>query len=415
MKVAAPSQASRRSVISHFARLRTPKGQSNPFPYYADLQSLGPVFPAPWGGHLVTGFDLCDQMLRGREWLEPDRHWRRRRGGGTRWDAPSSTEMGFTLIVLNPPDHTKMRRAFGSFDRTTVRELERTVASATDRLLDPVVEQVRDGEADLVDLVCERLPIEVIGAWLALPSADLPRLWELTHDQVFTQELFPTPRQLALSDESTRELRAYFQNLVRERRARPGIDPVSRWLATWDTMETDRDKSDEAVYYLTLSVFLAALLTTAALLATMTLQLLEHPEWRGRLAGDPELAAGFVEETLRFDAPAPIVSRIASEDLMLGGMEIGKDEMVHMMVGAANRDPRRHHDPDRFDPLRKPGHLSFGGGMHYCLGAPLARLEAQTLLLQLIERLPPLALVRRPSWAPRVAFRRMLNLDVAPA
>ncbi|MEU9605902.1 cytochrome P450 [Streptomyces sp. NPDC048057] len=415
MKVAAPSQASRRSAVAHFARLRTSKGQSNPFPIYANLRSLGPILPAPWGGHLVTGFDLCDHVLRSREWLEPDRQWRSRQGGGTRWDSPSATEMSKTLPCLNPPDHTRVRRSAGSFDRATIERLGRAVGRVTDLLLDSVAEQVQDGEADFVDLVCEQLPVATIGSWLELPTADLPRLRELTHDQVFTQELLPSASQLALSDAATAELRAYFTELVRERRRHPGDDPISRWIATWDTLEPDRDQADEAVYYLALFVLLAALETTSTMLATTVLLLLERPEWWSRLAARPDLVPGFVEESLRYDPPTQVISRVAHHDGVLGGMEVRKDDMVHLMIAAAHRDPERHPDPERFDPLRNPGHLAFSGGAHYCMGAPLARLETHTLLRHLTERLPRLALARRPSWAPRVAFRRLLNLDVVLA
>ncbi|MEU3601456.1 cytochrome P450 [Streptomyces sp. NPDC006798] len=376
---------------------------------------MGPVLPAPWGGHVVTGYDLCDRILRDRDWLEPDRKWRGRRGGGTRWGSPSSTEMSKTLPALNPPDHTRVRRAAGSFDRNAIERIGRMVGPLTDRLLDGVAERVRYGEADFADLVCEELPVATIGGWLGLPSGDLPRLRELTHDQVFTQELLPSASQLALSDAATAELRAYFTELVRERRRCPGDDPVSRWIATWDTLEADRDKADEAVYFLVLFVLLAALETTSTMLATTVLLLLERPEWWSRLAAAPDLVAGFVEESLRYDPPTQVISRVAARDQMIDGIEVREDEMVHLMVAAAHRDPARHDDPERFDPLRKPGHLAFSGGIHYCMGAPLARLEAQTLLRHLTARLPRLTLVRRPSWAPRVAFRRLLNLDVALA
>jgi cytochrome P450 len=123
-----------------------------------------------------------------------------------------------------------------------------------------------------------------------------------------------------------------------------------------------------------------------------------------------------VEETLRYDPPAHVISRVAARDGVLDGVEVRADEMVHLMVAAAHRDPAKHPDPDRFDPHRKAfPHLAFSGGIHYCLGAPLARLEAHTLLRQLVGRLPRLTLARRPHRAPRVAFRRLLNLDVALA
>ncbi|MDO0929260.1 cytochrome P450 [Streptomyces sp. TG1A-8] len=413
METAITPPADRRFAVSLFSRLRTAKGQANPFPIYAELRARGGVVAAPWGGHLVTGFDLCDQILRSRDWLEPDAAWRERQGSGTRWTAPSSREMSRTLPALNPPDHTLVRRSAGMFDRASLDALRGTVGRITGRLLDSLAERLHDGEADFNALVSEELPVATIGHWLGLPAADFPRLRELTHDQVFTQELLPSASQLALSDAATAELRAYFTDLVRERRARPGHDPVSRWIAVWDTLESDRDKADRAVYFLALFVLLAALETTSTLLSTTTLLMLEHRRQWDCLALRPDLVPAAVEESLRYDAPTHVISRVASRDRVVGGVEVRRDEMVHLMVGAANRDPARHEDAELFNLHRKPAHLAFSGGIHYCLGAPLARMEAQILLHQLVGRFPRLTLVRRPSWAPRVAFRRLLNLDVA--
>ncbi|MFB7075156.1 cytochrome P450, partial [Streptomyces sp. NPDC056290] len=232
---------------------------------------------------------------------------------------------------------------------------------------------------------------------------------------VFTQELLPNASQLARSDTAMAELRTYFLSLVRERRRHPGDDPVSHWIATWDQIEPDQDKADEAVYFLALFVLLAALETTSTLLSTMTLRLVEDPGRWTRLLQQPDLVPSFVEESLRHDPPTHVISRIAAQDTFLAGTAVAAGEMVHLMVGAAHRDPERYSRPDVFDPERNPSHLAFSWGIHYCLGAPLARLEAQTLLRHTITRLPRLTLVRRPAQAPRVAFRRLLNLDVALA
>ncbi|MEU1403217.1 cytochrome P450 [Streptomyces sp. NPDC005728] len=412
MEIAITPPVDRRFAVSLFSRLRTAKGQANPFPIYAELRSRGGVVAAPWGGHVVTGFDLCDQVLRSRHWLEPDARWREQQGDGTRWTAPSSREMSRTLPALNPPDHTLVRRSAGMFDRTSLEQLRGTVVRTTSRLLDSLAERLHEGEADFNALVAEELPVATIGHWLGLPSADFRRLRDLTHDQVFTQELLPSASQLARSDAATAQLRTYFMDLVRARRARPGDDPVSRWIAVWDELEGDHDKADEAVYFLALFVLLAALETTSTLLSQMTLLLLEHPSQWHWLAVHPDLVPAAVEESLRYDPPTHVISRVASRDGLLGGVEVLKDEMVHLMVGAANRDPAKHEDPELFNLHRKPAHLAFSGGIHYCLGAPLARMEAQILLHQLVRRFPRLTLVRRPTWAPRVAFRRLLNLDV---
>ncbi|MGW2212032.1 cytochrome P450 [Streptomyces sp. NPDC001781] len=413
-QVVSPS-TDRRAALSLFSRLRTAQGQSDPFPLYTQLRSHGEVLPAPWGGFLLTGYDMCDRVLRSADWLEPDARWREKQGVSTRWSAPSAREISRTLPALNPPDHTSVRRAAGSFDRSTIRRMGRTVEQITERLLTSAQERLHDGEVDFAAVVGEELPVATIGEWLGLPSADWPRLRELTHDQVFTQELLPTASQLACSDAAMAELRDYFTELVRERRKHLREDPVSQWITTWDAMEPDQDKADEAVYFLALFVLLAALETTATLLSTMTLHLVDHPGHHTLLAEQPELVPAFVEESLRFDPPSHVISRVAANDCTLGGLDIRRDEMVHLMIGAAHRDPAKHPDPDRFDLHRKAAHLAFSGGIHYCLGAPLARLEAQTLLRQLVRRLPPLTLVRRPAMAPRVAFRRLLNLDLALA
>ena len=403
----------RRATISLFTRLRTAEGQADPFPIYAELRARGTVSPAPWGGHLVTGYGTCDQVLRNGLWLEPDTNWRAQQGARTRWSAPSSREISRTMPALNPPEHTRVRRSAGSFDRTTIEQIGRRVSHVVDGLLDTLHERLRDGAADFAALVGEELPVATIGDWLGLPSADWSRLRELTHDQVFTQELLPNASQLARSDAAMVELRAYFLELVRDRRAHLGDDPVSRWIRTWDELEPDQDKADEAVYFLVLFVLLAALETTATLLSTMTLLLVEDPGRWSLLAEHPDLVPAFVEETLRYDPPTHVISRVASEDCLLEGAEVQAGEMAHLMVGAAHRDPARFTDPDSFAPRRKSTHLAFSGGIHYCLGAPLARLEAQTLLGRMIARLPRLTLVRRPAQAPRVAFRRLLNLDVS--
>ncbi|MEU6406936.1 cytochrome P450 [Streptomyces sp. NPDC046985] len=413
-RVVTPS-ADRRAALSLFSRLRTAEGQSDPFPLYAELRSHGGVLPAPWGGFLVTDFDVCDRVLRSADWLEPDARWREKQGASTRWSAPSAREISRTLPALNPPDHTAVRRAAGSFDRGTVQRMGRTVEGIVERLLASVEERLREGEADFAALVSEELPVAAIGEWLGLPSADWPRLRELTHDQVFTQELLPNASQLARSDAAMAELRDYFTELIRERRRRLRGDPVSQWITTWDALEPDQGRADQAVYFLALFVLLAALETTATLLSIMTLQLVEHPGHWNTLAERPELVPAFVEESLRFDPPSHVISRVAATDCTLGGLDVRADEMVHLMIGAAHRDPAKHADPDRFDLHRKPAHLAFSGGVHYCLGAPLARLEAQTLLRQLVRRLPQLTLVRPPAMAPRVAFRRLLNLDLALA
>jgi cytochrome P450 len=378
---------------------------------------MGEVVAAPWGGHVVTSYDLCDRILRNRvDFLEPDVAWRARQGDAPRWTSPSSREIGRTLPALNGAVHTRVRRSAGSmFDRSTVDDLFGPVSGITDRLLDRLGERLADGEADLHSLVSEELPVATIGHWLALPAVDYALLRELTRKMVATQELLPSASQLAQADDAIVTLRAYFLTLIAERRRAPGTDPVSRWITAWDRIEADRRVADENVYYLALFVLLAALETTATMLSQAAMLLLAHPAQWDWLTHHPDDVPGAVEEALRYDPPIHVITRVARADTVLGDRDVRTDETVHLMVAAAHRDPARHHDPDSFDMHRRGTvqHLSFSGGVHYCLGAPLARLEAQTLLRGLLARFPRLTLTRTPQWSPRVAFRRPRNLPVA--
>ncbi|MBY8880874.1 cytochrome P450 [Actinacidiphila acidipaludis] len=379
---------------------------------------MGKVVAAPWGGHVVTSYDLCDHVLRSREdWLELDASWRGRQPESARWTSLASREMSRTLPSLNGEEHQRVRRSAGSmFGGSALDDLQAPVTVITRKLLDRLEEELDAGEGDFHVTVSEELPVATIGHWLALPEADHPLLRELTRDMVYTQELLPSASQLAHSDLAIGRLRRYFRSLIAERRNHLGDDPVSRWIVAWDRIERDRDAADDGVYHLVLFVLLAALETTASMLSQVVLALMNHPAQWDHLTRHPEDVPGAVEEALRYDPPTHVITRVARHDTVLEGVEVKADETVHLMVAAAGRDPERHNDPDSFDiHRRRQGHLAFSSGVHYCLGAPLARLEAHTLLHGLLRRFPRLHLARTPQWAPRVVFRRPRSLPVALA
>lgn len=403
----------RRAVIGLLRRLSTPEGQADPYGILAELRTMGDVVRAPWNGYFVTGFDSCSQVLRGRDWLAPDLAWQERQDDSKQWDAIATREMTTTLARLNAPEHTCQRRSLGNlFDRSTIERLTPDVERDTDRLLDELAEKLRWGEADFVSTVSEQLPISTVGSWLGIPPEDYPDILEITHNQVFAQELLPTKSQLAVSAEATLRLRAYFTELVARRRAEPRHDVLTGWIHTWDAMEPDRERADEILYRLTMFVTIASLETTATLLSSMTALLTDPARWAW-LREHPEHIDAAVDETLRYDPPIHINTRIAAEDTVLAGVPIKKDSMIHVLYGAANHDPRRNPDPDSFDILRGGSHLTFGGGVHYCLGAALAKLEARTLLARMLDRFPTLHTVSPPVHAPRMVFRRITSLGVA--
>ncbi|MER5728971.1 cytochrome P450 [Streptomyces sp. NPDC002138] len=401
----------RRALTAVFSRLRSEAGQSDPLPAYRQLAKMGEIIPAPWGGYIVTSYALCDQILRDKAWSVPDSDWRRRHSD--RWNSPASQQMAASLPMLNPPQHTRERRSLGSlFPHSSLALLGPSVERAVDRLLTNFTEELRHGPADFHTLVSEELPVITIGEWMGIPATDYGLLRTLTHDQVFAQELFPTPSQLALSDSATMQLRTYFGELIRERRKRPGSDPVSAWLRTWDALEPDRHRADKAVHALALFMILAALETTSHVLSTAVRLLLENPEHLESLRRDPELIPDAIDEVLRYDAPIHMISRVASTDTQLGEALVPAGQMVQLMVGAAHHDPARYPEPHRFSPSRRACHLAFGAGIHYCAGNALARLEAVTLITRLLGRSIRPRLSEPPQWAPRVAFRRITSMHL---
>ncbi|QTD96766.1 cytochrome P450 [Streptomyces cyanogenus] len=405
----------RRAVVPLLRRLRSDAGRADPLPVWAELRELGDVVPAPWGGYFVTGFEACSQVLRGRNWLVPDFGWQERQGDTARWREPATREMTRTLSRLNPPEHTFQRRALGNlFDRDTLETLRPRIAAHVTRLLDRLRSHLRaDGTADFVPLVGDQLPIHTVGRWLGVPAEHYPRILDFTHRQVHAQELLPTKSELAISARATVEMRDFFTRLVAHRRAHPGNDVLSGWIRHWDAQyPDDRAAADQTLYDLTMFITIASLETTATLLTNAVWFLTRDPDRADWLRRHPEHTDDAIDEVLRYDPPIHLNSRYAAEDTVLAGVPMAKDTTVHVLYGAANHDPRRNENPHVFDIRRKGGHLTFGGGAHYCLGSALARLEARLLLTQLLERFPTLRPIAAPTYAPRMVFRRVTSLKV---
>jgi cytochrome P450 len=405
----------RRAVISLLRRLRSPEGQSNPLPVWDRLRALGDVVPAPWGGYLVTGYDACNQVLRGRNWLVPDFAWQERQSNPERWEAPATQAMSRALFRLNAPAHTCQRRSLGNlFDRGTLDSLAPRIAEHARRIVDELAERIRDGgTADFVTVVGDQLPVLTVGEWLGIPARHHAHILDFTHRQVHSQELLPTKSELAVSAQATVEMREFFTALIRERRAHPGDDVISDWIRYWDEqLPDDPAAAEQTVYDLVMFITIASLETSATLMATAVWLLTRNGAQWEWLRGHPEHVEDAVEEALRYDPPVHINTRIAADDTVLAGTPIAKDQMVHVMYGAAAHDPRRNENPERFDVLRGGSHMTFGGGIHYCLGAALARLEGRTLLTELLNRFATLRPVSAPTYAPRMVFRRVTSLKV---
>jgi cytochrome P450 len=365
---------------SPLARLELRAGRTDPYPLYDRLRSQALV-PTALGNWASARHDVCSQVLRDR------------RFGVRMLDAPEPDgSFDLSFLERDPPDHTRLRRlaapAFGARRMDGYRPMvQRTV----DRVLD---DAERSGTFDLVPTVAAALPVAVIIELLGVPQEEAG---SLTHHGAVIGSALDGVRSLRHARAlmaSSHELEDMFARVFALRRREPGEDLVSGLLEAEGSTLTPQ----ELVSMCTL-LLIAGFETTVNLIGSGTLALLAHPDQWAALVAEPSLAATAVEEMLRYDAPVQRTSRVAHEDLELGGLPVRRGQVVLTLIGGANRDPGTFPAPGRFDITRQGGadNLAFSAGIHYCLGAPLARLEAVLLFTELARRLPGLRLAGRPT------------------
>ena len=292
-----------------------------------------------------------------------------------------------SMIGVDPPEHTRLRRLVSkAFTARRVEALRPRVRQITDALLDRITPR---GTAELIGEFALPLPITVIGELLGVPDADRERFRAWT-DEVLDQPFDPH-QDMARVAAARERMHGYLADLVEDKRTRPADDLLTDLVEATD--EGERLDAQELLA-MTFLLLVAGYVTTVNLIGNGTLALLRHPDQLDRLRAEPALVPQAVEELLRFDGPVnPGLTRYAVEDLEIGGVSIPRGEVVLLAVAAADRDPDRFPQPDSLDVAATgPGHLAFGHGVHYCLGAPLARLEGQIAFTELLARLPDLTL-----------------------
>jgi cytochrome P450 len=381
---------------------------ADPHPLLAELRESGPVHRIDGSTGLpvwmVTRYDDVLAALSDPR-LSNDPHHASALTEVLRGDFLSRS-----MIGTDPPEHTRLRRLVSkAFTARRVEGLRPRVEEITDALLDRISPR---GNADLVADFGLPLPITVIGELLGIPEADRDRFREWTDEML--DRPFDPGSDLALVAAARERMHGYLADLVAAKRARPADDLLSDLVEATD--EGERLDAQELLA-MTFLLLIAGYVTTVSLIGNGTLALLRQPEQLDRLSADPSLVPQMVEELLRFDGPVnPGLTRFALEDLEIGGVRIPRGDMVMLAIAAADRDPRRFPDPDRLDVgAADRGHLAFGHGLHYCLGAPLARLEGQVAFTALLTRLPGLALAAREDelrWTGGGVLRGLRELPV---
>jgi cytochrome P450 len=328
----------------------------------------------------------------------------------TRMMPPGMEMIENHMLNRDGDDHRRLRRLVTTaFTPKRVEQLRPRIQAIADELLDAVEAR---GEMDLSAEYAFPLPITVIAELLGVPTADQDRFKEWS-DAIISPAL--DPKDLERFFERMGEFVGYLTDFFAQRRAAPTDDLVSGLLAAQD--ESDA-LSEQEVFGTVVLLIVAGHETTVGLIGNAVLNLLEHPDQLALLQQDPTLIPGAIEEVLRYEGPVErSLNRWAATDVELGGQTIRKGDLVIPILTAAGRDPTRFPEPDRLDVTREDTrHVAFGRGSHYCLGAPLARLETEIALETLFRRLPELRLAvprAELEWRPTPGFRRVVALPVA--
>jgi cytochrome P450 len=403
--------------LGGFAELFSPAQRADPYPGYARLRETEPVWEAGPGFLVLSRHDDCARVLRDPRFghLEGDEAEfpRRRMRNIARDGTDGEREPVRSFLMLNPPDHTRLRRLVSrSFTPRRVEELAPRIGALTEELLDAVAGR---SAFDVVAALASPLPVAVICELLGVPAGDRPHLVEWSHALARGIEpAFLVPDEERRKQAVARdEFAAYLTAEIARRRRSPSGDLVSDLVAVHDRGES---LSEAEIVATCILLLIAGHETTTNLIGNGLHALLRSHDGFEELARHPELAPSAVEELLRFDSPVQLTMRVALEDAEAGGVPSAKGSFVLMLIGAANRDPLAYQDPDRVDIRRPPTpHLAFGQGIHFCLGAPLARVEAQVALGTLVQRFPALALAGEPTWKENVVLRGIERLEVEVA
>jgi cytochrome P450 len=387
---------------------RDPGMRDDPYPYYHRLRSTDPIHRSPFGYWVLSRHQDVDALLRDPGACSDfphDEAWARHRGGS---ESPIVRSTMQWMMMMDDDAHRRLRTFTGQvFTARAVQRLRPRIAAVVDGLID----EIGEGQIDLVSDLALPLPIMVIGELLGIPREDRGQCRRWTDCIGRVVDPIVTPDMRVAMNQAAEEFSAYLAGQVRARRANPGQDLLSSLV----TMDDSGDRlTDDEIIANVLLLFNAGHETTVNLIGNGMLALLKHQEQMSMLRENPDLSSQATEEMSRYDSPVQIAARITTADVHLGEATIPAGSKVMMIYGAANRDPERYADPDRLD-ITRPGvrSLAFGGGPHFCIGAPLARLEVAMVFTALLARYRSIELATDElSWRANFNLRGLNELPL---
>lgn len=386
--------------------LASPEFKADPYPFFARLRETAPVcrviLPGRQTAWLITRYDDVAAALKdGRFAKDPNNALTPDQAARQPWVPKMFRPLTRNMLDLDLPDHTRLRGLVQkAFTPRLVERMRERVASLTGELLDAAL---RRGRFDLIRDYALPIPTTIISEMLGVPAGDRHRFHRWSEVIVATS---PSGPGMAKAIPSVFFFLRYIRRLVRARRAEPRDDLVS---ALAKAEEAGDQLSEDELLAMIFLLLVAGHETTVNLIGNGALALMRHPGQMERLRGDPSLVKTAVEELLRYESPlATATERFAREDIPIASVVIPRGELVYAVLASANRDPRQFPEADTLDVAREPNrHLAFGLGIHYCLGAPLARLEGEIAIPALLRRAPGLRLAVPPE---RLGWRRGLVL-----